>query len=69
VFSSFPVIYLNKINQNKGNGIAVRTHKKMICCAKIKKNISITGNAQNGILVEGDNNKTKIIENYLIGFN
>ena len=44
VYSSFPVIYLNKINKNKENGIATRSYKRMICSAKIKKNVSITGN-------------------------
>ena len=41
----------------------------MLCKPKIKKNICITGNKKNGILIEGENNRTKIIDNYLIGFN
>lgn len=41
----------------------------MLCSAKIKKNVSITGNKLNGIMVAGENNRTKIVENYLIGFN
>lgn len=53
VYSSFPLIYLNKIEKNSENGIVSSTYKRMICEAKIKKNSSITGNKQNGILVLG----------------
>ena len=41
----------------------------MICKALIKKNVSITGNKMNGILIEGKKNRSQITENYLIGFN
>ena len=67
--SAFPTIYLNKINRQEENGIVSRTYKKMLCKATIKKNICIAGNRKNGILIEGENNKTKVVENYLIGFN
>lgn len=41
----------------------------MLCMAKIKKNVSIVGNLQNGIVLQGENNRSKILDNYLIGFN
>jgi hypothetical protein len=37
--------------------------------ATIKENYSIVGNKQNGIRIEGLNNFSRVVENYLIGFN
>lgn len=69
VTSSFPIIYLNKINNNRGNGIHIKTHKAIICKALVKKNISISGNKGNGVLIEGKKNRSQVTENYLISFN
>ena len=41
----------------------------MICQAVIRGNHSIVGNKENGILIEGLHNYSKIMENTLIGFN
>jgi hypothetical protein len=60
-YSCFSLIYLNKINKNTENGIFTSSYKKMICMAKIKKNVSITGNKLNGIVVAGLNNRSKIL--------
>ena len=67
--SAFPVISLNKIENNKGNGIVCRSYKKFLCKADIKKNVSIVGNGLNGVLLEGENNQTKLGSNHLIAFN
>lgn len=63
------MISLNKIENNKGNGIVCRSYKKFLCKADIKKNVSIVGNGLNGVLLEGENNQTKLGSNHLIAFN
>jgi hypothetical protein len=69
VNSAFPIISLNKIEKNKRDGIVCRSYKKFLCKAIIKKNIGIAGNKMNGILIEGENNRTQILNNHMIGFN
>jgi phage terminase large subunit-like protein len=63
------VISFNKIEKNKRNGVVCRSYKKFLCKAIIKKNLGIAGNKENGILIEGENNKTQVVSNHMIGFN
>ena len=51
------------------NGIVCRSYKSFICKAKIMKNIGIVANKLNGILIEGQNNKSEVFDNHMIGFN
>ena len=69
VHSAFPSIVLNKIEKNKQNGIFCRSYKRFLCKAHISKNVAIVGNCLNGVLVEGENNRSQIANNHLIGFN
>ncbi len=67
--SAFPNISLNKIEKNKGSGIVCKSYKRFICKALIRKNVAIVSNKLNGILIEGENNKSEVINNHLIGYN
>ena len=69
VNSAFPVISLNKIEKSKENGIVCRSYKRFICKAEIRKNVAVVANKLNGILLEGENNRSIVSSNHLIGFN
>lgn len=40
-----------------------------MCKAIIRRNVAICGNGLNGIVIQGQNNRSQLIENHLIGFN
>lgn len=69
IYSAFPLVLKNRVEKNSEDGIVIKSHKKLRCMATIKENYSVVGNKQNGIRIEGMNNFSRIVENYLIGFN
>lgn len=67
--SGDPFIFKNRIDKNTQDGILSRSYEPYRCEPKIKDNISIAGNKENGIKCTGKGNATKILKNSFIGFN
>jgi parallel beta-helix repeat protein len=66
--SSENKIILNKLTQNKKNGIHTLTYKGILNDTTAKMNL-ITQNVENGILIEGVNNRSVVQSNYNVSEN
>lgn len=66
--SSENKIMLNKLTRNQKNGLLAQTYKGVLNDTSVKMNL-ISQNGENGILLEGRNNRTTIQSNYNISEN
>ena len=69
VLSGDPFIFNNKIDKNFTDGLLTKVFEQLRCDGKIKSNVSISGNKENGIHCTGFKNYTKIEQNAFIGYN